>query len=697
MSSSTETGHLMTSERPASDKTWNWMRPSEKIRPHLRFEDQGAGLYEVVCLAGWPGKVMTNREDGSYATRDLFTKHPHIEAYKYYSRLDDTITLVNGEKANPLLIEGLVRRHAEVKEAVAFGAGRARIGLLLFPSDAGALLDRDALLDSIWPSIERAQLQMPDYSHLSQDMVKILSKEDDYPKTDKGTIIRQAIYRKYEQEIDSVYHEVDNTEGDLKICGTELRNFILEQVQRLLGAKSVSNDGDFFALGMDSLKATQLRSIILSRIDLNGGRLGLNVAFDFPSAAALATHLEAVRSGRKDADDTALGEMESLIDRFGHFQLPQGAHDILLTGATGAIGAHIASLLARNDQVSQVYCLVRASSPEQAKQRVMKSLEERRILSSLGPQQISKLVTLPSDLSKPCLGLEERVLQEITERVTSVIHCAWSVNFNLRLSSFVGDCVSGVRHLIDLCIRSQRRASFNFCSSVSTVANSRETEVSETVPNSLDFAQGIGYSQSKLVAERICTNAAAQTGITARVLRIGQICGDTEHGIWNPSEAFPLIFQTALTTGVLPQLDENPRWLPLDVVAATVVDLSLPSSAPAGVYNVINPRTFHWSKDLLPLLHAAGLKFTEASATDWVRAVQQSDPDQRRNPPYKLVEYFVKRYDTSNAKKPPANWATAAAHKYSASFRACAVLDQEQVNKMVQYWTEQCWTVPKGQ
>lgn len=38
---------------------------------------------------------MSNQPDGSYATSDLFVKHPTIpDAYKYIGRIDDTLVMV---------------------------------------------------------------------------------------------------------------------------------------------------------------------------------------------------------------------------------------------------------------------------------------------------------------------------------------------------------------------------------------------------------------------------------------------------------------------------------------------------------------------------------------------------------------------------------------------------------------------------
>ena len=73
-----------------------------RICDYLVMEDRGSGTYESVVLDGWPAKNQSNRPDGSYATKDLFIRHPqHSNWYKYIGRLDDTLVQVLGEKTNP--------------------------------------------------------------------------------------------------------------------------------------------------------------------------------------------------------------------------------------------------------------------------------------------------------------------------------------------------------------------------------------------------------------------------------------------------------------------------------------------------------------------------------------------------------------------------------------------------------------------
>jgi hypothetical protein len=132
----------MTSFREPGDKAWDYVRLSDAIRPYIKFELRNPGIYELVALEGLPSKVASNRPDGTYATKDLFTPHPSIpNAWKYFARLDDTIVLMNGEKVTPIAFEQAVRDNKYVTEAVLFGSGKARVGMMI------VLRGRERVLD----------------------------------------------------------------------------------------------------------------------------------------------------------------------------------------------------------------------------------------------------------------------------------------------------------------------------------------------------------------------------------------------------------------------------------------------------------------------------------------------------------------------------------------------------------------------
>lgn len=125
----TETGQIMTSFRPPGDNEWQYMRLHRPVADFTLMDEISPGVFECVALDGLPSKGPSNSKppfseknpENSFRTADLFTRHPDPKKsnyYKYLSRLDDRITLVNGEKVLPIPIEGRIREEPLVRECV---------------------------------------------------------------------------------------------------------------------------------------------------------------------------------------------------------------------------------------------------------------------------------------------------------------------------------------------------------------------------------------------------------------------------------------------------------------------------------------------------------------------------------------------------------------------------------------------------
>jgi hypothetical protein len=316
----TEVGQLMTSFRPEGDKAWNYIREHEKLSPFLKWIPRGPNLYECSVTDGWLAKVQSNEADNSYTTKDLFEPHPTIpRAWKYMCRIDDTLVLVNGEKFNPLAMEGSIRSNKNIAEAVVFGAGRPYLGILVVPSSIWAGKSNKEILDAVWPVVESANQSADAFARISRGMVRILPQDCAYPRTDKGSVIRQAFVKQFQKEIDDAYDAADVSDADLKQLELpELRAFVRGLVfQTLATAKDITDDTDFFLLGLDSLQAIQMRSEILKTVDVGGNKLGQNVVFEQPSIEKLSKFLHDLRTGHEaDGQVYIEDEMRALINKY---------------------------------------------------------------------------------------------------------------------------------------------------------------------------------------------------------------------------------------------------------------------------------------------------------------------------------------------------------------------------------------------
>ncbi|OGM46491.1 hypothetical protein ABOM_004584 [Aspergillus bombycis] len=643
----TELGQLMTSARPPEDKAWNYVRPLANVKPFLQFKLIEDGSYECIVLDGLRSKVASNSDDppNSFHTRDTFLKHPSIpDAWKYLGRIDDRVTLVNGEKVLPVPIEHRIRQSIFVKDNLVFGVSKPLPGLIVVPSVESEGLSSEEILDRVWPDIEAANENAEAFSQISRNMVIILDHSCSYPMTDKGTMIRNKCYMEFDDLIQAAYARFENgggNDGPRRVLQLpELTSFVLDKFRKDLGFSDISIDTDLFEAGVDSLQAIKARGIFQSQIDIGGASLAHNVVFDCGTIEKLAKHLNALRTGEDCVDESELEAMSQMVTRYSTFlNRPSSDQVVILTGTTGSLGVYILSQLLHNPSVKKVFCLVRATSEHNALDRVLSNCR------------------IPFDPRERDLGLPSTILDELRNSLTHVIHSAWAVNFTLGVRSFEQQHIRGIRNLINLCLSSRRSspAEFYFCSSISAAAATPlPAKIAEGPIPELAHAQNMGYARSKLVAERIVHAAALTTGMVAKILRIGQIVGDTATGYWNPTEAIPLMLQTAKTLGALPALDETPAWLPVDVVARSILELSgivsndtakALAHDPSVVYHVQNSRTFRWTEDLLPALQQAGLKFDILPKREWVQRLRESEQDPQKNPTIKLLGFFAEKYD----------------------------------------------------
>ncbi|UQC87393.1 uncharacterized protein CLUP02_12897 [Colletotrichum lupini] len=647
-----------------------------------------------VCLDGIPSKSTSNSDSppNSFRTRDLFVKHAtQPDWWKYVSRLDDRFTLINGEKVLPIPIEGRIRQEEIVKEAIVFGEQRSYPGALIVKADNAASLTDAEFVEAIWPAVEAANARAESFSRIPRELIIVLPSETQYPRTDKGTFIRAPFYQQFEKEIQIAYDRYENEEegGRLSLVGQELEIWLLQQLKKQLGIDLPSADADFFASGVDSLHCIQMWSLIKREVDLGGRQsyLGQNVLYESGNIRKLSEHLVALRNCQVEAVQDELRKMQDLVAKYSSIT-PHVActapkpekHLVFLTGVTGGLGAHLLGQLAALPTVSSVWAAVRAPDDTAAASRIAQSLTSRGI--SLSPLQQAKVVPLSCDLGLPDFGLGATRIADLKSRLTIVIHSAWAVNFNIPVQSFEDQHIKAVHNLIQLCqsVETPNPARFFFCSSVSASGGSpRHGNVPEGPVPTPAWAQGTGYARSKWVSEHITRNANLNAGAPARVLRIGQLVGDSKVGEWNTTEGIPLMIQTAVTLGSLPNLDEEMTWLPVDHAAAAILELVNADATPQPserdtdpdlVYHVLNPTRFHWTRDMLPSLSEAGLRFEILPTDQWMDKLRQSKRDPKKNPPIKLLDWFESKYGrTASANKGVLAYSTAETERDSPTLR----------------------------
>jgi hypothetical protein len=243
--------------------------------------------------------------------------------WRYLSRLDDRLTLVNGEKVLPIPIEGKIRTENYVKEVAVFGAERSVPGLLLFRAESASHLSDEGFIEAVWPAVEAANARAETFSRIPKELVVVVPFETNYPQTDKGTFIRAQLYSQFKPEIDAAYEKFENGEaGTLVMEVPELEHYLLRKFREDLGVDLKSREVDFFAFGIDSLQCIKLWNIIKSQLDLGGrqAQLSQNILYEKGNVAELARYLVNLRTGDLEAIENQFQVMRNLITKYSSFQ-----------------------------------------------------------------------------------------------------------------------------------------------------------------------------------------------------------------------------------------------------------------------------------------------------------------------------------------------------------------------------------------
>ncbi len=312
--------------RPQGDNACAYIRPAPALLKHIWAKPLGDGTYEFVYLREYPSLVTSNSVDppGSYHSKDIFTLHPTISnAWKHVGRIDDRVTLLNGEKVLPLAIEGRVQEHPLVRVAVVFGISRPIPGLLVFRSETARNISDDDFIMAIYPSIQDANLASESFAKIGRDMIIPLAVGVDCPMTDKGSIIRAQVYQKFERDIENAYEKSEATQkGGLKLEKPALEAYLLAICQTVTGLCLSDPYTDFFGAGMDSLQALQLRTQLCKDLDLGGKsrRLSQNVFFDSANIHNLAQALHRLAHDQELEKQNPVKAMSQMAQKYADFQ-----------------------------------------------------------------------------------------------------------------------------------------------------------------------------------------------------------------------------------------------------------------------------------------------------------------------------------------------------------------------------------------
>ncbi|KAI0028244.1 acetyl-CoA synthetase-like protein [Vararia minispora EC-137] len=645
---STEAGCLNRFLSSPTVKDWEFFQLASHFKLG-RVPQQGQpGVFEPVIYPSerWSPNVLNVISDGcsGYSTGDLLLEHPiHKGYYQIFGRADEQLVLATGEKAKNIL-----RGHPLVANAVFFGSGRFNNGVLIQPQEPLDLHNTAAVTrfkNQIWPTVMKMNDFAPKHSRVFKGMIIVTTPEKPLEFTPKGNPRRSVCLRAYETEINELYLTASNMTEDSVLppssWSAENTRIFVKAIVRTVTNTDLPEDMDLFQHGCDSLHAIWIRNRIVRALrtatNIPPHEAPMNFVYAHPSIVALSAFVHKLASGNMSPNDmrpaveTETSAMCALVDKYGNFdqlskvigESPQGVRQketrvVLLTGSTGRLGCHLLAQFVAAPDVSRVFAVNRGNDQQcdALKRRQLDALQACGV--EISKSNLDKIVFVVCDLAKDRLGLCEDIYSELISSLTNVVLNAWLVDFNANLSSYES-LVRGVRSTLELAAQSVRNPSVLFVSSVNSLQTHDEAirEVSHGDPH---VALGTGYGESKWIAEQIVLRAAATLGLRANVVRVGQLTGDTVHGIWNTKELVPKIVRLCSRfVGAVPSKDDVVSWIPVDIAAVALCEMTS-SSEP--IMHLSSPTPISWNAVFAVFAEVLGIPLI--AHTEWVERLRDA-------------------------------------------------------------------------
>ena len=274
------------------DKDWDFLR-YDLHSEWLKFElcDDESSLWELIVKSSWPHLAKTNREDGSFATSDLFESHPTIKnAWRHHSRKDGQITLSTGKKFDPAPIEAEIAVSSPlIREAMMIGNGRYCAGLLVFLSISQDEAGNLNLWEDLWPGIEATISKYPSHVRCFKSNCSFVTNQPPLPRSSKGTLMRGVVEKMLAELIDRVYGigPLDEVpcNGPLSLTIEDAKELVRGMVGQVLkSGQHLEDEDDFYTHGVDSIMCTRIRASLEKRLvvfSIEGeNKLPWNVVYD---------------------------------------------------------------------------------------------------------------------------------------------------------------------------------------------------------------------------------------------------------------------------------------------------------------------------------------------------------------------------------------------------------------------------------
>ena len=355
---------------------------------------------------------------------------------------------------------------------------------------------------------------------------------------------------------------------------TPLEKELCDEYGKILGVDKVSATDSFFDIGGTSISAARVVMFAMNK----GYSIVYKDVFDNPTPRALAKIISGVRGQDRsgaaaDYDYTKINELLAFnsMEHVDEISVDP-VRDIILCGATGFLGMHVLKAFLENGS-GKVYCLIRRgafSSPEERMQAMLMYYFGDSMEELFG----SRIFCISGDITEP---EELKALDGVDASV--IINCAACVKHFANDDILDKVNVHGVENLIEVCLRTGKRLVQT--STLSVGGEMNIDEMKALYENTLYIGQSVDndYVRTKFMAERAVLAAKAEKGLSACIVRLGNLMSrytDGEFQINFITNSFMRSLWAYNEIGECPvtALEQPTEFSPIDSTAAAVLVLS---------------------------------------------------------------------------------------------------------------------------
>jgi long-chain acyl-CoA synthetase len=274
---------------------------------------------------------------------------------------------------------------------------------------------------------------------------------------------------------------------------------------------------------------------------------------------------------------------------------------ILITGATGFLGADIMKRILSDTKDDKVYIIARDKNGTSAQKRVAKILDgdtflnsskvvSRKVSPSSEKRPQQRIEIFEGDISESNLGLDKESFGHLADEIDEIYHCAAITDLTYPLDEIRKVNVKGTENILNLALKAKKLKKV-FHISTAYIVGTKKCIFKES---DLNIGQSFNntYEQSKYEAE-LLVNEYRKRGVNITVFRPSIITGNSKTGETSNFKMFykPLHFLSEeIFTEIPTSGNTSNNFVPIDKVAEAIYLIASDKEANGQAYHITNTK-----------------------------------------------------------------------------------------------------------